>query len=70
MYAQTCFLSQHRKILILLISSCCKMCTLPTIQSRVLSVANNTNTRDRIDGNGPHLTMGPDEQNQHFADLR
>ena len=34
-YVQTCFLSKLRKMLILLISSYCKMCTLPTLQSRV-----------------------------------
>ena len=34
-YVQTYVLSQLRKILILLISSHCKMCTLPTLRSRV-----------------------------------
>ena len=34
-YVQTYFLSQLRKMLILLISSYCKMCTLSTLQSRV-----------------------------------
>ena len=34
-YVQTYFLSQIRKMLILLISSYCKMCTLPTLRSRV-----------------------------------
>ena len=35
LYVQTYFLSQLLKMLILLISSYCKMCTLPTLQSRV-----------------------------------
>ena len=34
-YVQTYFLSQLRKMLIFLISSYCKMCILPTLQSRV-----------------------------------
>ena len=34
-YVQTYLLSQLRKMLILLISSYCKMCILPTLQSRV-----------------------------------
>ena len=34
-YVQTYFLSQLRKMLILLINSYCKMCTLTTIRSRV-----------------------------------
>ena len=34
-YVQTYFLSQLSKMLILLISSYCKMCTLPTLRSRV-----------------------------------
>ena len=46
-YVQTYFLSQHRKMLILLISSYVHI-TDNTIR---LSVANNTNTRDRIVGN-------------------
>ena len=56
-YVQIYFLSQLRKMLILLISSYCKMCTLPTLQYNLtcLSVANNTNTRDRIVGNGQIL---------------
>ena len=36
-----------------------------------LSVANNTNTQDRIVcWQWTHFTMGPNEQNQHFAELR
>ena len=71
MYAQTYLLSQLSKMLILLISSYCKMCTLPTLLDydlACLSVANNTNTRDCIVGNGHILQW--DEQNQHFAELR
>ena len=50
-------------MLILLTRSHCKICPFPTI-------ANSTNTRDRHCWQWAYFTMGPNEQNQHFAELR
>ena len=50
-------------MLILSVRSHCKMCPLPTI-------ANSTDTRDRHCCQLANFTMGPNEQNQHFAELR
>ena len=47
-------------MLILLIRSHCKICPFPTVQTREIVIV----------GNGQILQMGPNEQNQHFAELR
>ena len=52
-----------RKMLILLIRSCCKICPL-------LTIANSTNTQDCYCWQWSNFTMGPNEQNQHFVELR
>ena len=75
MYVQTItyFLSQLRKMLILLISSYCKslkMCTLPTLQSRVFVCCVQYKHARSYCWQGTHFTMGPNEQNQYFAELR
>ena len=54
MFVLTYFLSQLRKMLILLIRCHCKICPLPTIRSRVFVL----------------FATGTNEQNQHFAVLR
>ena len=41
----------------------CKICPLPTI-------ANKINTRDLYCWQSAYFTMGPNEQNKHFAELR
>ena len=69
-YVQTYFLSQHRKMLILLISSCCKMCTLLTIRSRVFVCCEQYEHARLYCWQWAHFTIGPNEQNQHFAKLR
>ena len=74
MYVQTYFLFQLRKMVILLISSYCKMCTLPTLRSRVC-LLRTIQTREIVllaiamdtFYNGQ---MSKNEQNQHFAELR
>ena len=50
-------------MLILLIRSHSKICPLPTI-------ANNTNSRYVYCWQWVHFTMGPNEQNRYFAELR
>ena len=52
MYVKTYFLSQLRKMLILLISSYCKMCTLPTLRSHVFVCCEQYKHRNHIVGNG------------------
>ena len=69
-YVQTCFLSKLRKMLILLISSYCKMCTLPTLRSRVFVCCEQYKDARSYCRQWTHFTMGPNEQNQHFAELR
>ena len=69
-YVQTYFLSQLRKMLVLLISSYCKMCTLPTLQSRVFVCCEQYKHARSYCWQWTHFTMGPNEQNQHFAELR
>ena len=72
-YVQTYFLCQLRKMLILLISSYCKMCTLPTLRSRVSRVfvcCEQYKHARLYCWQWTHFTMGPNEQNQHFAELR
>ena len=64
------FLYQLRKMLILLISSYCKMCTLPTLQSRVFVCYEQYKHARLYCWQWTHFTMGPNEQNQHFAQLR
>ena len=60
---QTYISSQLRKMLILLNRSHCKIYPLPTIP-------NSTNMRDCHCWQWADFTMGPNEQNQHFAELR
>ena len=69
-YVQTYFLYQLLKMLILLISSYCKMCTLPTLQSRVFVCYERYKHARSYCWQWTHFTMGPYEQNQHFAQLR
>ena len=67
-YVQTYFLSQLLKMLILLISSYCKMCTLPTLRSRVFVCCEQYKHARSYCLQWTHFTMGPiNEQNQHFA---
>ena len=69
-YVQTYFLSQLRKMLILPISSYCKMCTLPILRSRVFVCCEQYKHARLYCWQWTHFTMGPNEQNQHFAELR
>ena len=69
-YVQTYFLSQLRKMLILLISFYCKMCTLPALRSRVFVCCEQYKHARLYCWQWTHFTMGPNEQNQHFAELR
>ena len=72
-FVQTYFLSQLRKMLILLISSYCKMCTLLTLRSsvsRVFVCCEQYKHGRLYCWQWTHFTMGPNEQNQHFAELR
>ena len=69
-YVQTYFLSHLRKMLILLISSYCKVCTLPTLRSRVSVCCEQYKHARSYCWQWTHFTMGPNEQNQHFAELR
>ena len=57
-------------MLILLISSYCKMCTLPTLQSRMFVCCTQYKHARSYCWQWTHFTMGPNEQNQHFAELR
>ena len=57
-------------MLILLIRSHCKMCVLPTIQSHVFVLfATDKHARSSC-RRCAHFTIGTNEQNQHFAELR
>ena len=67
MYVQTYFLSQLRKMLILLISSYCKMCTLPTLRSRVSVCCEQYKHARSYCWQWTHFTMGPNEQNQQLC---
>ena len=67
-YVQTLFLSQLPKMLILLISSYCKMCTLPTLRSRVFVCCEQYKHARLYCWQWTQFTMGPNEQNQHFAE--
>ena len=58
---QTYVLSQLRKMLILLISSCCKMCTLPTPRSRVFVCCEQYKHARSYCWQWTHFTMGPNE---------
>ena len=69
-YVQTYLFSQLRKMLILLISSYCKMCTLPTLRSCVFVCCEQYKQARLCCWQLTHFTMGPNEQNQHFAELR
>ena len=64
------FLSQLRKMLILLIRSHCKMCPLPTIPSRVFVLFATDKHARSLCRQCAHFTIGTNEQNQHFAELR
>ena len=58
-------------MLILLISSYCKMCTLPTLRSRVSVVCCEQYKHARsYCWQWTQFTIGTNEQNQHFAELR
>ena len=64
------FLSELRKMLILLIRSHCKMCVLPTIQSHVFVLfATDKHARSSC-RRCAHFTIGTNEQNQNFAEFR
>ena len=67
---QTHFLSQLRKMMILLISSYCKKGTLPTLRSRMFICCEQYKHARSYCRQWTHFTMGPNEQNQHFAELR
>ena len=69
-HVQTNVLSQLRKMLILLISSYCQMCTLPTLRSRVFVCCKQYKHARSYCWQWTHFTMGPNEQNQHFTELR
>ena len=69
-YVQTYFLSQLCKMLILLISSYCKMCTLPTLRSCVFVCCEQYKHMRLYCWQWTNFTMGPTEQNQNFAELR
>ena len=69
-YVQTYILSQLRKMLIFLISSYCKMCTLPILRSCVFVCCKQYIHVRLYCWQWTHFTMGPNDQNQHFAELR
>ena len=69
-YVQTYFLSQLHKMLILLISSYCEMRTLPILRPRVFFCCEQYKHARLYYWQWTHFTMGPNEQNQHFAELR
>ena len=62
MYKHTC-LSPLRKMLTLLIRSHCKICPLPTSTISQVCIAGNR-------CQWANFTMGPNEQNHYFAELR
>ena len=70
MYVQTYFLSQLRKMLILHIRSHCKMRPLPTIQSCVFVFFATDKHAGSYCRQFVHFTIGTNEQNQHFAELK
>ena len=51
-------------------SSYCKMCTLPTLRSRVFVCCEQYKHARSYCWQWKHFIMGPNEQNQHFAELR
>ena len=57
-------------MVILLISSYCKMCTLPTLRSCMFVCCKQYKHARSYCWQWTHFTMGPNEQNQHFAELR
>ena len=57
-------------MLILLIRSHCKMCPLPTIQSRVFLLFATDNHARSYCWQCAHFTIGTNEGNKHFAELR
>ena len=69
-YVQTHFLSQLRKMLILLISSYCKMCTLPTLRYRVFVCCEQYKHAGSYCWQWTQFTTGTNEQNLLFAELR
>ena len=69
-FVQTYFLSQLRKMLIFLISSYCKMYTSPTLQSHVFVCYQQYKHARLYCWQWTHFTMGSNEKNQHFAELR
>ena len=70
MFVLTYFLSQILKMLILLIGSHCKMCPLPTIRSRMFVLFATDKHARLYCWQCAHFTIGINEQNQHFAELR
>ena len=52
------------------ISSYCKMCTLPTLRSRMFVCCEQYKHARSYCWQWTHFTMGPNEQNLHFAELR
>ena len=54
----------------LLIRSHCKMCPLPTIQSRMFVLFATDKHATSLCRQCAHFTIGTNEQNQHFAELR
>ena len=57
-------------MLILLIRSQSKICSLPIIQSRVFVCCEQYKDAKLYCWQWVYFTMGPNEQNQHFAELR
>ena len=70
MFVLTYFLSQLRKMLILLIRSHCKICPLPTIRSCVFVLFATDKLARLYCRQCAYFTTGTNEQNQHFAVLR
>ena len=64
------YLSQLRKMLVLLIRFHCKTCPLPTIQSRVFVLFATDKLARLYCRQCAHFTTGTNEQNQHFGVLR
>ena len=70
MFVLTYFLSQLRKMLILLIRSHCKTWPLPTIRSRLFVLFATDKRARSYYRQCAHFTTGTNEKNQHFAVLR
>ena len=70
MFVLTYFLSQLRKMLVLLIRSHCKICPLPTIQSHMFVLFATDKLVRSYCLQCAHFTTGTNEQNQHFVVLR